>query len=189
MDKIEMILSFISHEQLSLSSAKPHPLFDNFFYNYNNEYLSFFVPLKDMCHLIHIPAWLCPTFDPNTFLYQRLKDAKASNSSAVHCLPDYHESIFKIKIRPAEDLCGYDNIVPSIHIHNGMIDIGRDVCTYIFIVPRSDRILTISTDSHAVMPNYGTIKIWSEIVTIRNIVNPYHAQNMIGGNTSVAGVK
>jgi hypothetical protein len=186
MDKLEVTLSFITHEQLSLTSANPHPLFDNFFYGYNNEYLSFFVPLKDLCHSIHIPAWLCPTFDPDPSLYKRLKDAKASKSSTVNRLPNYRESIFKIKIRPAEDLCSFDNIVPSIHLHNGMINIGSTVCTYIFIVPCTDSILTITSNNDAVLPNYEMIKVWSEIADVRNTVHLHDTGNIIAGNAAFA---
>jgi hypothetical protein len=187
MDKLEVILSFISHEQLSLSSANPHPLFNNLFYNYNGNYLSTFVPLKDLCHSIYIPAWLCWEFDPDLFFYESIKEYKIPTLSAIKNLPDYRESIFKIEIRPAEDICEFDNIIPSIHIHNVLINIGQTVSTYIITIPRTDKILTISCNNDTILPNYENIKAWSEFVAIRNIVNPYNTEKMIAGNTSVAG--
>ncbi len=65
--KIDVILSFASHEVLSLADAVRHPFFNNVYFAYTESHFTFYFPFKNFCHLVAIPSGLFVPIDGKQF--------------------------------------------------------------------------------------------------------------------------
>lgn len=56
MERIDIFLSYVPHEILSLTDAMPHPMFHNVFYTYTRSFFTLLMPFKDFVFMGSVPS-------------------------------------------------------------------------------------------------------------------------------------